>query len=123
MIDNSIEELFTSINDSPEYQEYKKISSILNDNVEVKALIEEIKTLQKEATKLEYNNDDEYMEIDKVIAEKTKLLSSNTYYQEYLSKLKKFNNMLLASSSLIEEYIDEKVSIGSLSSSVGETKN
>lgn len=111
MIDNSIEELFTSINDSPEYQEYKKISSILNDNIEVKTLIEEIKTLQKEATKLEYNNDDEYMEIDKVIAEKTKLLNNNTYYQEYLSKLKKFNTMLLASSSLIEEYIDEKVSI------------
>lgn len=111
MIDNSIEELFTSINDSPEYQEYKKISSILNDNIEVKELIEEIKTLQKEATKLEYNNDNKYMEVDKVIAEKTKLLSSNTYYQEYLSKLKKFNTMLLASSSLIEEYIDEKVSI------------
>lgn len=111
MIDNSIEELFTSINESPEYQEYKKISSILNDNIEVKELIEEIKTLQKEATKLEYNNDDEYMEVDKVIAEKTKLLNNNTYYQEYLSKLKKFNTMLLASSSLIEEYIDEKVSI------------
>lgn len=111
MIDSSIEELFTSINDSPEYQEYKKISSILNDNIEVKELIEEIKTLQKEATKLEYNNDDKYMEVDKVIAEKTKLLNNNKYYQEYLSKLKKFNNMLLASSSLIEEYIDEKVSI------------
>lgn len=111
MIDSSIEELFTSINDSPEYQEYKKISSILNDNIEVKKLIEEIKTLQKEATKLEYNNDDKYMEVDKVIAEKTKLLNNNKYYQEYLSKLKKFNNMLLASSSLIEEYIDEKVSI------------
>ena len=111
MIDSSIEELFTSINDSPEYQEYKKISSILNDNIEVKKLIEEIKTLQKEATKLEYNNDDKYMEVDKVIAEKTKLLNNNKYYQEYLSKLKKFNNILLASSSLIEEYIDEKVSI------------
>ena len=111
MIDSSIEELFTSINDSPEYQEYKKISSILNDNIEVKKLIEEIKILQKEATKLEYNNDDKYMEVDKVIAEKTKLLNNNKYYQEYLSKLKKFNNMLLASSSLIEEYIDEKVSI------------
>lgn len=111
MIDSSIEELFTSINDSPEYQEYKKISAILNDNIEVKALIEEIKALQKEATKLEYNNDDKYMEVDKVIAEKTKLLNNNTYYQEYLSKLKKFNTMLLASSSLIEGYIDEKVSI------------
>ena len=30
---------------------------------------------------------------------------------KYLSKLKKFNNTLLASSSLLEDYIDSKVSI------------
>ena len=111
MIEGSIEELFDTINNSEEYKEYKKISSILNDNIEVKELIEEIKILQKEATKLEYDNDDNYKEVDKVIKEKTNILNSNKYYQEYLAKLKKFNNMLLASSSLIEEYIDEKVSI------------
>ena len=67
MIEGSIEELFDSINNSPEYKEYKEISSILNDNTEIKELIEEIKSLQKEATRLEYDEDESYKEIDKVI--------------------------------------------------------
>lgn len=111
MIESSIESLFEAINNSKEYKEYQKISNMLNDNLEVKSLIEEIKELQKEATKLEYNNDDKYIEIDKVIEEKTKALNENEYYKEYVSKLKKFNNTLLASSSLIQEYVDNKVSI------------
>lgn len=111
MIDSSIEELFDSINNSKEYKEYKEITSILSDNEEVKTLIDEIKELQKEATMLEYNEDDTYKEIDKVIEEKTKLLNNNKYYQEYLLKLKKFNTVLSASSSLIEDYIEEKITI------------
>lgn len=111
MIESSIEELFDSINNSKEYKEYIEITSILNDNIEVKELIEEIKQLQKEATHLEYNEDEKYKEIDKVIEEKTKILNENENYKEYLSKLKKFNNVLLASSSLLDEYIEEKVSI------------
>ena len=73
MIESSIENLFTEINNSNEYKEY--------------------------------------IEIDKQIEEKTKVLNSNKEYQEYLSKLKAFNNTLLASSSLLDEYIEEKVSI------------
>ena len=111
MIDCSIEELFDSINNSKEYKEYREISSILNDNEEVKSLIDEIKELQKEATYLEYNEDESYKEIDKVIEEKTKVLNNNKNYQEYLSKLRKFNNILLTSSSLLDDYIDSKVSI------------
>lgn len=111
MIDCSIEELFDSINNSKEYKEYREISSILNDNEEVKSLIDEIKELQKKATYLEYNEDESYKEIDKVIEEKTKVLNNNKNYQEYLSKLKKFNTILLTSSSLLDDYIDSKVSI------------
>lgn len=111
MIDNSIEALFDSINNSKEYQEYLEITNILNNNKEVKTLIEEIKELQKEATKLEYDNDDKYKEIDKEVQEKINILNNNNDYKKYLSKLKEFNNTLLASSSLLEEYIEDKVSI------------
>lgn len=111
MIESSIEELFDSINNSKEYKEYQEITSILNDNQEIKSLIEEIKELQKEATNLEYNEDEKYKEVDKIIEEKTNILNNNQHYQEYLSKLKKFNNLLLASSSLLDEYIEDKVSI------------
>ncbi len=111
MIESSIEELFNSINNSNEYKEYKLIVDTLESNKEVIDLIEEIKKLQKEAVKLEYKNDDKYLEVDKIIKEKEEILNNNKDYQEYLSKLKKFNNTLLASSSLIEDYVTDKVSI------------
>ncbi len=111
MIESSIEELFNSINNSNEYKEYKLIVDTLESNKEVIDLIEEIKRLQKEAVKLEYKNDDKYLEVDKIIKEKEEILNNNKDYQEYLSKLKKFNNTLLASSSLIEDYVTDKVSI------------
>ncbi len=111
MIESSIENLFTEINNSNEYKEYINILNILKENKEVNNLIEEIKTLEKKATKLEYEKNKKYIEIDKQIEEKTKVLNSNKEYQEYLSKLKAFNNTLLASSSLLDEYIEEKVSI------------
>ena len=111
MIDSSIESLFNSINNSKEYQEYLEITNILNNNKEVKKLIEEIKKLQKEATKLEYDNNDKYKEIDKEIQRKINILNNNNEYKKYLSKLKEFNNTLLASSSLLEEYVNDKISI------------
>lgn len=111
MIESSIENLFTEINNSNEYKEYINIVNILKENKEVNNLIEEIKTLEKKATKLEYEKNKKYIEIDKQIEEKTKVLNSNKEYQEYLSKLKAFNNTLLASSSLLDEYIEEKVTI------------
>ena len=111
MIESSIEELFNSINNSNEYKEYKLIVNTLESNKEVIDLIEEIKKLQKEAVNLEYKNDDRYLEVDKLIKEKENILNNNNDYQEYLSKLKDFNNTLLASSSLIEDYVTDKVSI------------
>lgn len=111
MIESSIENLFTEINNSNEYKEYINIVNILKENKEVNKLIEEVKSLEKKATKLEYEKNKKYIEIDKQIEEKIKILYSNKDYQEYLSKLKTFNNTLLASSSLLDEYIEEKVSI------------
>ena len=111
MIESSIEELFNSINNSNEYKEYKLIVNALESNKEVIDLIEEIKKLQKEAVNLEYKNDDRYLEVDKMIKEKENILNNNKDYQEYLAKLKDFNNTLLASSSLIEDYVTDKVSI------------
>ena len=96
MIESSIENLFTEINNSNEYKEYINILNILKENKEVNNLIEEIKSLEKKATKLEYEKNKKYIEIDKQIEEKTKVLNSNKEYQEYISKLKAFNKTLLA---------------------------
>ena len=84
MIESSIEELFNSINNSNEYKEYKLIVNTLESNKEVIDLIEEIKKLQKEAVNLEYKNDDRYLELDKLIKEKEKILQNNDIPKEFL---------------------------------------
>ena len=109
MIESSIEQLFNAIDNSKEYKEYLEISNSLNNNKEVKSLIEEIKKLEKEATNLEYNGDSRYKEIDKIINDKVNTLNNNKDYKEYLLKLKNFNNNLKASSTLLEDYVDSKI--------------
>ena len=53
----------------------------------------------------------EELDDNQIYKEKENILNNNKDYQEYLSKLKDFNNTLLASSSLIEDYVTDKVSI------------
>lgn len=109
MINNAIENLFTTIENSKEYKEYQAIVKILDGNKEVKELIAEIKSLQQESVNLEYQKDSKYQEIDKEIEQKVTLLNNNKDYQEYLKRLKEFNYALNASSALIEDYISDVV--------------
>lgn len=109
MIDNKIEELFNTIEDSKEYQEYKKIESILDKDKSIKKLIEEIKALQQESVRLEYEKNEYYKVIDKEIDKKAKELNDKPVYQEYLNKMNELNNILSMSSKMIEDYIEDKV--------------
>ena len=109
MIDNKIEELFNTIEDSKEYQEYKKIESILDKDKSIKKLIEEIKALQQESVRLEYEKNEYYKVIDKEIDKKAKELNDKPVYQEYLTKMSELNDILSMSSKMIEDYIEDKV--------------
>lgn len=109
MLDNSIEELFGTIETSSEYIEYKKIGNILKKDLNILILIQEIKDLQKEAVYLEENNDIRYKEVDKIIATKVEKLNQNKIYQEYLEKMKKFNEIILKSSNILETYVNDKI--------------
>ena len=109
MIDNKIEELFNTIEESKEYKEYKKIEKILDKDKSIKKIIEEIKALQQESVRLEYEKNDYYKVIDKEIDKKAKELNDKPVYQEYLTKMNELNNILSMSSKMIEDYIDDKV--------------
>ena len=109
MINNSLEELFNTIESSPLYQEYLKMRDILNKDSEIKSLIDEIKELEKQATYLEYIGDDKYKEIDEEIKKKAEVLNNKEVYQEYLNKMEAFNDELAISSKMIEKYVEEKV--------------
>ena len=109
MINNSLEELFNSIENSKLYKEYKKMEIILNKDKEIKELINEIKELEKQATYLEYIGDEKYIELDNEIKKKADILNNKQVYQEYLNKMDEFNDELAISSKMIEKYIEEKV--------------
>ncbi len=109
MIENSISELFNSIESSSEYQEYQKIKEILESDQEVLSLVDEIKKLQKKSTVLEYNNDPKYLELDKEIEQKVKKLNEMPAYIKYLQAMEDFNQVLKMSSSLISNYVDDIV--------------
>lgn len=106
---SSLEELFNSIENSSLYQEYKKMENILNQDSEIKELLEGIKELEKQATYLEYIGDEKYKEIDEEIKKKADILNNKHVYQEYLNKMEEFNNELSISSKMIEKYVEEKV--------------
>lgn len=111
MIDDSIDALFEEIDNSKEYLEYCLIVDILKKDKEVKKLISSIKKLGKEATLLEYQKDNTYKLIDREREEKESILKQNPNYIKYLSHLSSFNLLLKSSSSLIEDYLDEKLAI------------
>lgn len=106
---NSLEILYKSIEESKLYKDYKKISTILEEDDSIQKLINEIKDLEKEATLLEYKGDIKYKEIDKIIEKKMLELKNNQIYIEYMNKMEEFNNVLKESSNIIESYIEEKV--------------
>ena len=106
---NSLEKLYKAIEESKLYKDYKKISTILEEDDSIQKLINEIKDLEKEATLLEYKGDIKYKEIDKIIEKKMLELKNNQIYIEYMNKMEEFNNVLKESSNIIESYIEEKV--------------
>ncbi len=106
---DKIEELFQAIESSNEYKSYLNIGKILDNNKEVKTLVSEIKKLQQQSVKLEYEKNSKYKEIDKIIEEKVAKLNSIPIYKEYLRRMDEFNNILAESSSTIEKYINSKV--------------
>jgi len=109
MIENKINKLFNTIENSKEYQDYLKIGSSLEKDKRINKLINEIKNLQKKSTKLEYEKNDKYKEIDEYIEKKVEELNNIPAYREYLHKMNEFNDILAMSSKTIEDYVDEKI--------------
>ncbi len=109
LLHHKIEELFQTIQDSREYQDYLNIGKTLENNEEINELVREIKKLQQKSVELEYKGDTTYREVDQVIEEKVQLLNGNPIYQEYLRRMEEFNDILAESSHQIEEFVNSKI--------------
>lgn len=109
MINNKIDELFSAIESSNEYQAYLNIGRVLENDEEINSLVTEIKELQQKSVRLEEQGNQGYKEIDKLIEEKVKLLNSKPIYQEYLRRMNEFNDIIAESSNTIEKYVNDKI--------------
>lgn len=109
MVNSSIEELFNSIENSSLYKKYMKMSEILSKDSSIRDMLDEIKSLEQEATYLESIGDEKYKDIDEEIKRKADILNSNHVYQEYLDSMNEFNDEISMSSRMIEKYVEEKV--------------
>ena len=109
MIQNKINELFSTIKNSKEYIAYQEIGKVLENNEEINNLVNEIKKLQQESVKLEEENNPKYKVIDKIIEEKVTTLNNIPVYQEYLRRMDAFNDIIAPSKDNIEKYINSKI--------------
>lgn len=82
------------LENSLEYLEYKNICRIISDNKYINDLLNEIKVLQNKSIFLEYNNDLEFLEVEKEIERKVMELNSNPKYIKYLEEMRKYNSYI-----------------------------
>lgn len=85
------------------------MSDILSKDSNIKKILDEIKSLEQEATYLESIGDEKYKEIDEEIKKLADVLNNNYVYQEYLNCMDEFNEELSMSSKMIEQYVEEKI--------------
>lgn len=106
-MNNEINKLFQTIYNTKEYKEYLKIKNELLKSKRIMNLIDEIKRLQQQATKLENEDNLKYQTIDKIIAQKLTILNNNPLYREFITKKDKLNSILTYVSSTINDYLEK----------------
>lgn len=102
---NEVEELKELILNSDEYKEYKKYEDLLEDNKEVKDLVNKYTSLQKEIVLLEHKNQDtldKEQELDLFYSE----LTSIDDYNKYIESSKKLNELITNIQKRFQEFFD-----------------
>ncbi len=101
-------ELISYIGESDTYLRYQELVKRVKSNDEIMTLIKEIKFLQKEAVRLEYNNKDK-SDIDQKINIKLKKLEEYPIYVEMNYLQEDLNNTLCIIRERLNNYIDEQI--------------
>jgi cell fate (sporulation/competence/biofilm development) regulator YmcA (YheA/YmcA/DUF963 family) len=104
-INDSLDSLVNSIKDSSVYIEYKHILNQVKNNDNIKALVKEIKILQKKLVNEKFLNKD-ILSIEKELKIKEELLLNIPLYQEYLNKSMELNELIQVVSKMMQNYLD-----------------
>lgn len=109
MIEKKIEELFSTVEDSSLYKEYKEVLRCISLDERINDLIREIKKLKQETVQLKQRNDKREKEVEKIFLMKMEELNNIPLYREYINKKDALEEILKSSSFMISEYIKEKI--------------
>ena len=100
-----IEDLKNDILNTNEYKDYKKYDELLSNNSEIKSLIKEITSLQKESERL--GNKD--INIDIKLEDLYDKLHSYDDYNKYIESSKKLNELISNIQNNFEEYFNSLI--------------
>ena len=101
-----VEKLKQDIIDSNEYKEYKKYNDILEENEEIKSIIRDIVSKQKELVS-KLNND---KELEKELDNLYEKLNSYDDYKKYIEASQNLNVLLSKVQKNFEEYFNKLIS-------------
>lgn len=101
-----VEELKNMILDSDEYKEYDKYKKVLDDNSEIKNIINEIKMKQKEIINKEARNIDKELE-EFEVRNLFKKLESYEDYNNYVRTAKVLNSLISNVQKKFTDYFNE----------------
>ena len=99
---SDIEDLKNDILNTNEYKEYKKYDELLSNNSEIKSLIKEIISLQKESERL--GNKD--IDIDNKLEDLFDKLHRYEDYNKYIDASEKLNELITNIQTNFEEYFN-----------------
>lgn len=105
---NKIEDIISYIKNSATYKKYLLIESQMEHNDDINKLVNEIKVLQKQATKEEHINFNSPIKLDEEIKDKLTQLNNIPLYSEYINTIDELNNTLQDIKNQIETYINRK---------------
>ena len=101
--------LAKAIQESKEYQEYKKVNESLNSNPEMKAKVEEFEKIRYEAQVLAFQGKNEDQEKMKKLQEMYDILMNEPRIKEYFDIEVRFNIMLADVNKIISESVKDLI--------------
>ena len=98
---DKVDEIVKTIEESSEYQKYLTLKEQIDNNKELKELINEVRILQKDVL--------HHIEKESKLEEKTTELNNNPLYREYINTLDEINNTFSIIENSLNKYFYDKL--------------
>lgn len=106
MIDESLNNLITTIKNSKIYINYLHILKQVEKNNDIDKIVNDIKIIQKEIVKTEHIHKKDITELEEVLDKKKKQLYNIPLYQDYIEASNELNDLIKQVNERLQNYIN-----------------